>query len=108
VSAGSQHPVGPAGPDGIPDPEMSALPGADEPDWDEDAPELGVPAWGILDPGDSVWETPGPGDPVWETPDPGDPVWETPDPGDPPRESPDLHDPCDDDSPQGAPFADGG
>ena len=99
MSAGSQHPVGPAGPDGIPDPEMSALPGADEPDWDEDDyPELSVPEW----------EIPDPGDPLWETPDPGDPLRETADPGDPVRETPDLHDPCDNDPPQGAPFADGG
>ncbi len=78
MSAGPKHPGGPDGPDGIPDPEMSALPGADEPGWyEDDAPELAVPAW--------------------ETPDPDDPVSETPD----------LHDPCDDDPPQGAAFADG-
>jgi Domain of unknown function (DUF222) len=95
VSAGPQHPVGPDrpdrpdGPDGIPDPQMSALPGAGEPDWyGDDDSELGVPAW----------ETPDSGDSLWEAPDSGDPVWETLD----------LHDPCDDDPPQGAPFADGG
>ena len=76
MSAGPENPVGP---DGIPDPELSALPGADEPGWyEDDDPELGV----------SAWEAPGPGVPVWETRD--------------------LHDPCDDDPAQGALFADGG
>ena len=77
MSAGPKHPVGPDRSDAIPDPEMSALPGADEPGWDEDdAPELDVPEWEIPDPGDPVWEAPDPGDPVWEAPGPGDPVSE--------------------------------
>jgi hypothetical protein len=88
VSAGPKHPVGPDGPDGIPDSEMSALPGADEPGWyEDDTPQLSVPAW--------------------EIPDPDDPVWESPDPGVPGWEAPDLHDPCDGPAP-GVPFAGGG
>jgi hypothetical protein len=76
VSAGPKHPVGP---DGIPDSEMSALPGAGEPGWyEDDAPELSVPAWEIPDPDDPVWEFPDPGVPGWESPAPGDPVWEVP------------------------------
>ena len=94
MSAGPKHP---GGPDGIPDPEMSALPGADEPGWyEDDAPELAVPAW----------ETP---DYSLENPDSDDPLWHhlhPRTPGDPVSETPDLHDPCDD-PPQGAAFADG-
>jgi hypothetical protein len=82
VSAGPKHPVGPDGPDGIPDSEMSVLPGADEPGWyEDDTPELGVPPLETPDPGDPAWETPDPGDPAWETLDPGNPVWEAPDLG---------------------------
>ena len=105
MSAGPKHPVGPDGSDAIPDPEMSALPGADEPGrYEDDAPELGLPAWEAPDPGDPVWETPDPGDPR----DIDGPAWEAPDPGVPGWETPDLHDPCDDDPPAGAAFADGG
>jgi hypothetical protein len=98
VSAGPKHPVGPDRPDGIPDPEMSALAGADEPGWyEDDAPGLSVPAQ----------EAPGSADPVWEAPAPGDLAWDAPDPGVPGWEIPDLHDPSDD-LPAGAAFAEGG
>jgi hypothetical protein len=89
VSADPERSMGQTDQDQAFDWEMAALPPAEELTWYVDD---------TRDIDDPVWETPDPGVRAWETPDPGVPAWQTSD----------LLDPCDDDAPQGAPFADGG